>query len=266
MQSMIFRKAFSRILLSAGLAASLVACKKDKDNAPGTVDPPKARLAVYSNGEDYVKFDYNTDGSVKKLSVKTDDVTYGNELVFQVSYDNQKRISKLESDWKTISVEYENNSMSRARIFEYEKQIGYTNYQYVSGNLARATLYFGESGVFVPTIEYNMTYTAQGNLSETVIMLATEPNQMKRSGSITYQYDQKTNPLYEHRQLLAILWQSVPKNNITLENHLDADQQPEDKYQYTYTYNAKGFPEKAAVRQGLPGEDQVDSEIKFTYK
>lgn len=268
MQATILKKAFSRTLLTAGLAASMVACKKDKDNGPDNPgNPAGAKLAVYTNGEDYVKFDYNSDGTVKKMTVKTDDFTSGDETDFNVVYDAQKRISKLESEWQTIEVEYENNAMSRAKIFTTGQQIGYTNYHYVNGNLERATLYFGESGTFEPLLEYNMSYNAQGNLTETVTMMATgEPGQLNRAGAVTYQYDQKTNPLYEHRQLLAILWQSVSKNNITVENHVNAQNQPEDKYVYTYTYNTKGLPEKAAVKQGLPGGEQSDSEIKFSYK
>ena len=267
MQATLFKKAISRVLLSVGLIASLIACKKDKDNGPGGPgNPGNAKLATYTNGEDYVKFDYNTDGTVKKLIVNTDLNTYGNEIEFNVVYDAQKKITKLESDVQVIEVEYTNNVLSRANILENGMQTGYTNYHYEGGNLKTATLYFGESGTFEPVMEYHMTYNAQGNLTETVNMIATEPNHMERSGSITYQYDDKINPLYEHRQLLALFWQSVTKNNITVENHVDADNQPEDKFQYTYTYNAKGLPEKATVKQGLPGGEQSNSEIKFTYK
>lgn len=266
MQVSLFTRSISRIIFIAALIVSLVACKKDKNNnQPGSGNSGN-KIATFTHGDEYIKFEYNADGTVKKLIVNTELNTYGYETEFTVVYDAQKRISKLESDWESLEVEYTNNVMSRAKLLEYGHMIGYTNYNYEGGNLKTATLYFGEAGVYVPTYEFHMNYNAQGNLNEIINMIATDENHMERTGSVTYQYDDKVNPLYEHRQLLALFWQPISKNNITVENHLDASNQPEDKYQYTYTYNSKGLPEKAVVKQGFPGEEQTNSEIKYTYK
>lgn len=265
MQARFFKRSISRILLIAGVAASMVACKKDKDNNPGGGNGSGSKIASFSDGETYAKFEYNADGTVKVLTSRTE-ADGGDENKFNVTYDAQKRISKLESDWQKMEVEYTNNVMSRANLFMSGTQIGYTDYQYTNGNLSKVTVHLGESGTFIPLIEYTYTYNAQGNLAETITKMAGEDEQLEYSGSIKYEYDSKTNPLYEHRQLMALLMLNVTKNNVTVENHLDANQQPEDKFQYTYTYNAKGLPEKAVVKQGLPGGEQTQSEVTYTYK
>lgn len=36
-----------------------------------------------------------------------------------------------------------------------------------------------------------------------------EPGHMERAGHITYQYDQKSNPLYGQRDLLVLFWQGA---------------------------------------------------------
>jgi len=265
MQATFFKKSFSRIFLIAGIAASMVACKKDKDNNSGGGNGSGSKIASFTDGDNYAKFEYNADGTVKVLTSRTD-ADGGDENKFNVSYNAQKKITKLESEWQKIEVEYTNNVMSRTNLFIAGQQTGYTDYQYTNGNLTKATLHFGEAGVFIPLIEYTYTYNAQGNLSESSTKMAGEDEQFEHAGSIKYEYDSKTNPLYEHRQLLSLLLLNITKNNVTIENHLDANQQPEDKYQYTYTYNAKGLPEKAVVKQGLPGGEQSQSEVKYTYK
>lgn len=267
MQVNTLKRTFTRIFFFIGFAAFMVACKKDKDNSNGPDPSPNgAKLTEYVNGEDYLRLSYNTDGTVKKVILKSDANTDGDETEFSVTYNAQKKIAALESQWRKIQPEYENNVLIRAKMFESGKQVGYTNYEYENGNLSRATLYFGEGGVYMPLLAYVMEYTAQGNLDETVVMMATEPNHLERSGHIKYEYDQKSNPLYAHKDLLALFWQAATKNNVTVENHFNSDQQPEDKFVYTYTYKSNGLPEKAIVKQGLPGQEPVTHQLTYTYQ
>ncbi len=93
-----------------------------------------------------------------------------------------------------------------------------------------------------------------------------EPGYMERAGHITYQYDQKNNPLYANKNLLTLFWQAVSKNNIKVEDHFDAQLQPEDKFVYEYQYNNNGLPASASVKQGLPGQSGSDSQLHFSYQ
>lgn len=266
MQATTLKQSFFRFFLFIGMAAAMVACKKDKDSdGPGPV-PNIAKLQEYTNGEDYIRFTYNTDGTVKKITLKSEESNYGDEMDYTVTYNTQKKIASLATDWYRIETEYQNNVLSRANMFEYDKQIGYTDYLFENGNLKKATVHYGEGGAFFPLMEYIMTYNGQGNLSETVVMMANAEGQMERSGHTTYQYDQKTNPLYQYRDLLALFWQSASKNNITVESEFDSEQQPSDKFTYTYTYKSDGLPEKGTVTQGLPGQQPVTSQLNFKYQ
>ena len=93
-----------------------------------------------------------------------------------------------------------------------------------------------------------------------------EPGQMERTGHVSYQYDQKSNPLYAQRELMTLFWQVVSKNNTTVENHFDADLQPEDKFTYDYLYNSNGLPKSAVVKQGLPGQPIVTTNLDYIYQ
>ncbi|MGN6292559.1 MAG: hypothetical protein ACTHMV_07415 [Chitinophagaceae bacterium] len=269
MQATTLKQSFFRFFLFVGLAASMVACKKDKDpNGPGPDPVPNgAKLQQYTNGEDFARFTYNADGTVQKIVLKDDNNSSTDGTTYTVAYNAQKKISSLTGAGQKIEVEYQNNVMSRAKMFENGEQVGYTDYTFENGNLKKAVLYFGEPGAFAPVFQYEMTYNAQGNLGKTVIKMATdEPDQMVQTGHSTYEYDQKTNPLYQHRELMTLFWQAVSKNNITVENEFDEDQQPSDKFVYTYTYKSNGLPEKATVKQGLPGQEPITSQLTFTYQ
>ena len=203
-----------------------------------------------------IAFTYNPDGTVKKVTVKSEAIT-GDDLVdYSVTYNASKKIESLVSTTgdKIVPV-YENEILKRADLFTGPERTGYTNYSYENGLLKRATIYFGSGTNYEPFLEYNFSYNAAGNLSENVVMMTDGvPGHMVRAGHVTFQYDQKTNPLHTHRDLLNLFWLSSSKNNITREDHFDSNLQLEDQYVYTYTYKANGLPEKAQVKVGLPGQ------------
>lgn len=264
------RKSIGGLLLMAVLASGTASCKKDKDNSPEptpTPNPAAQKLKEFKTGEEFIRFDYNAAGNVSKVIINSDDVnTGGNEMIYTVTYDGGK-IASLESNGEKIVPVYENNLLKRADVFEANQRIGYTNYHFEGGLLKTATLYFGEDGDYQPALEFIFKHNTAGNITEMVTMVTgEEPGQMIRAGHINYQYDQKTNPLYVHRDLLAIFWQSASKNNIKVEEHFDSDLQLEDKFVYEYQYNNNGLPKTGVVTQGLPGEPPVINNISFIYQ
>jgi hypothetical protein len=254
-------------LLFAGLLSGTASCKKDK-NENSTPPPAQAeRIKEFKTGDEFVRFDYSAAGDVEKVIIKTDANTGGATLTYAVTYGAGKKIAALETPGEKIVPVYENNSMTRADIFQDNQRVGYTAYQYENGAIKRATIYFGEENDFNPFLEFIFTHNGAGNVTETVAMMTNgEPGQMVRSGHTTYQYDQKTNPLYAHRELLSLFWLAPSKNNITVENEFDADQQPDDKSVYNYTYNEKGLPKTAVVTQGLPGQPTTTVNLNYTYQ
>jgi hypothetical protein len=255
------------LLLFASLLVTAVSCKKDKDE--NSTPPPvlNERIREFKTGDEFVRFDYSAAGDVDKVIIKTDASTGGATLTYAVTYGAGKKITSLETPGEKIVPVYENNIMTRADILQDNERVGYTAYQYENGAIKRATIYFGEENDFNPFLEFIFTHNAAGNITETVAMMTTgEPGQMVRSGHMTYQYDQKTNPLYAHRELLSLFWLAPSKNNITVENEFDGDLQPSDKLVYNYTYNEKGLPKTAVITQGLPGQPTTTVNLNITYQ
>jgi hypothetical protein len=254
-------------LLFAGLLTGVISCKKDKNENSTPAPAVTERIKEFKTGDEFIRFDYSTAGDVDKVIIKTDANTGGATLTYAVTYAAGKKIATLETPGEKIVPVYENNLVTRADIFQDNERVGYTAYQYENGAIKRATIYFGEDNNFNPFLEFNFTYNAAGNVTETVAMITTgEPGHMERSGHTTYQYDQKTNPLYARKDLLALFWLAPSKNNITVENEFGADQQPEDKSVYNYTYNEKGLPKSAVVTQGLPGQPTTTVNLNYTYQ
>jgi len=264
-KSTIKPRVFNFILL-AGLLTGAVSCQKEKDENPMPAPAASERIHEFKSGDEFVRFDYSTAGDVNKVTIKTDANTGGATLSYTVTYTTGKKIASLETPGEKIVPVYENNVITRADVFESNERVGYTTYQYENGGLKRATIYFGQDTEFYPFLEFNFAYNPAGNVAETIALIADgEPGHLGRSGHITYQYDQKTNPLYAHKELLALFWIAPSKNNIIVENAFDADQQPEDKSVYNYTYHPNGLPKSAVVTQGLPGQPATISDIQFVY-
>ncbi len=261
------QKSVSGFLLFAGLLSGTVSCKKDKDNNSPEPPPATQRIKEFKTGEEFIRFDYNAAGDVNKVTINSDVNTGGSVMLYTVNYDAGKKIASLDAGAEKIIPVYENNLLKRADIFQDGVRVGYTNYLFENSLLKRATVYFGEDNDFQPFLEFNFTYNAAGNITENVAMIASgEPGHMERSGHITYQYDQKSNPLYAQRDLLVLFWQGASKNNIKVEDHFDADLQPEDKFVYDYEYNNNGLPKSAVVKQGLPGQPPVTNNVSFIYQ
>lgn len=254
------------IVLLGSILTFPASCKKDKtENTPPPVSVT-TKIKEYKNGEDFIKFEYNADGTVKRATVSNDVITDGNTITYQVSYNAQKKITQLQSSaGEKIVPVYENGIMTRADVFEGAVKTGYTNYHYESQQLTKATLYWGADDDFIPFFEFNFEYS-NGNPVKTVLMMATAvPGQLVRAGHVDLQYDDKPNPLFGYNDLLALFWQTSGKNNIKQEDHFDANLIAEDRYVYTYTYSANGLPQHADVKIGLPGQPQTDSEVEYIY-
>lgn len=263
---------FSKAFLFVGLLAGFIACKKEESNSPAPgPDPnpvPAAKLKEFRNGDEFIKFFYNADGTVQKVNVKSELNTGGEELTYNITYTAGKKIASLETTTgqKIVPV-YTNNILSKADLFVDGEKAGFTNYLYEQGLMKRATIYFGQGTDFQPFLEFNFTYNAQGNPIESVAMMANGvPGQLVRAGHVTFEYDQKTNPLYAQNEILALFWQGAAKNNIKKEEHFDSNLQIEDRYVYTYTYKTNGLPENAVVKSGLPGQPEVTTNIQYTYQ
>lgn len=254
------------LVLFSSLLLLVSSCKKDDNPEPPPV--PQTKLSEYKDGEDFIRFQYNTDGTIKKATVKNEINTSNDVVDFTLTYNDQKVITEMNSSsGEKIVPVYENNVLKRADIFMAGERTGYTNYVFENGYMKKATIYVASGVDFTPILEFDYTYSANGNVSQGVIMIGTGvPGQMVRAGHVNLQHDNKTNPLFEYRNFFALLWQGPSKNNVTVEDVFDENQVQTDKSVYTYTYKINGLPDGATVKNGMPGEPQTESTVGFVYK
>ncbi|OJY80850.1 MAG: hypothetical protein BGP14_01230 [Sphingobacteriales bacterium 44-15] len=256
----------TRLLAISGILF-LASCKKDHSDEPAPA-PETVKLREYTDGDDFIKFQYDAGGILKKATVKNEISTSGTIVDFDISYGAGNKISELNSSaGEKIVPVYENGILKRADNFVAGERTGYTNYQFEGGNIKRATIYKKEDDDYTPILEFIYTYNNSGNVSEGVIMVGTDtPGEMVRYGHAAMQYDQKTNPLYAYKDFLVLIWEGVSKNNIAVEDVYDAQLVLQDRYTYSYTYKSNGLPEKADVQIGLPGQPSANSSVGFAYQ
>lgn len=259
---------FTRTFLFVGLISGFVACQKDPVPGPAPEPTPTAKIKEFRNGDEFIRFTYNADGTVQKARVKSDLNTGGEELDYILTYTANKKIASLETNTgqKIVPV-YDNNVLSRADLLIDGERTGYTTYHFENGLMKKATIYEGEDTNYEPLLSFDFTYNAQGNPTQTLAMMANGvPGMLVRAGHVTFEYDQKPNPLYSQNEILALFWQAAAKNNIKKEEHFDSNLQLEDRYVYAYTYKNSGLPEGAVVKSGLPGQPEVTTQIQYIYQ
>ncbi|MFT3675610.1 MAG: hypothetical protein QM781_06900 [Chitinophagaceae bacterium] len=260
------KQALTGLLLSSILLLTATSCKKEKDNKPDTPGNT-ARVAEVKNEDSQVNFFYDGAGRVNKVVVKSD-LNLGDETMeFQVSY-QQNHISKLSAiNGDELIPVYEDGKMVRADYYMSNARVAYTTYQYENDQLKRAIIYLGNQPDYEPYLGFDFEYNAAGNVSRSIAFVrAAIPGQLKRSGHVDFTYDDQTNPLFEHRQLLSLFWETVSSNNILQENHFDAALALSDRFAYNYTYKSNGLPEKATITIGLPGQPSSTSMLSYRYQ
>ncbi|MDB5196475.1 MAG: hypothetical protein JWP88_846 [Flaviaesturariibacter sp.] len=256
-------------LLHLGLAATfalgITACQKDKDDTqtPATI----AKISELKNGDEFVRFTYNSDGTANKLTMKSDLNTGMATVDYTIAYTADKKIASLTgTNSDKIEAVYENGRLSRADLFEGSTYTSFTSYTYENGRMTKATINYKSGATFKPFLEFRFSYDAQGNPSKTESFMAMGINgQLSSTGYVTMEYDNKTNPLNAHSDLMALFWQPAPKNNVTLEKHYDENGVLEETHTFAYTYKANGLPEKAVESIQQTGQATTTSTITYTY-
>jgi hypothetical protein len=266
MQTM--KRTLSFLILFSSLLTGIVSCKKEHNNGQDTPAPAASIIQEYKNGDEFVRFEYNPDGSVKKATVSSELNTNGNIVDYNISYNAAKKISAIQtSAGEQIVPVYENGKLIRSDIFEGTERTGYTTYSFENDLLKRTTLYWGSGTDFEPFFELLFEHDNAGNTIKTIAMIATEQiGHLERLGHVETKYDSKTNPLYAQKELMTLLLQSASKNNVIQEDQFDANLLLEDRYIYTYTYKANGLPNHGEVKIGLPGQPPTISAVDFIYK
>lgn len=261
-----FKQTLTGIFLGSFLLLTAFSCKKEKDSKPDTPGNT-IRLAEVKNDDRQVNFFYDGTGRVNKVIVKSDLNLSDETMEFQVSYQGNQLAKLSATNGDELVPVYENGNIVRADYYMADTRVAYTTYHYEANQLKRVIIYVGSQPDYEPFLGFDFEYNTTGSVSRTVAFVRNNiPGQLKRSGHVDFTYDDQTNPLFQHRRLLSLFWESVSSHNILQENHFDAQLNQSDRFAYNYTYNSNGLPERATITMGLPGQPTSTSNLIYRYQ
>lgn len=255
---------FSIICLVA--ATLMIGCKKDDRPAPSDASQP-GLLREVKNNDEFIRFEYNSDGTVK-TTITNALLDSGVTTSYQVFYHDNKTINRLETtNGKKLVAEYESGLLHRVHHYVNDERIGVASYHYENG-LLKSIFYHQpiSSTEMHPVFNLVYTYDEKNRMKESILLgLSETPGLLRRKGHITYEYDEKQNPLYKNKDLFLFFIQPVSSNNVINEGHYDAQLVLEERVQYSYQYNQFERPVKADIQTGLNAPYQTGS-IRYQYQ
>ncbi|MFT3843468.1 MAG: hypothetical protein QM725_00295 [Lacibacter sp.] len=263
-----FNNLIYRIFISTALITGLflASCKKIENQPQPQTSSNIKRVATE---DESMVFEYNTDGTLHKATIKNDDATNGDIIHYNISYNAAKQIAEVVSDnnEKIIPV-YENGVLVRSFLkTSAGVDLGFTEYENFNANNKAATFYTEVGGIIYPLTMLLFKYDEAGNIVKTNLYVQNPvaPNSLLLTGSITYSYDTKNNPLAKASDFLKLLWIAVPNNNVLTEIHKDKDGGLEETIEYVYQYNSKNYPVSGTVKR-VPATGTTETKnILFDY-
>lgn len=244
----------------------LSSCKKD-DSLPGPNTTAK-KLEKISQQDEYMSFQYNSDGTLKQAEIKDDAASGGTITTYQVAYDAQRQMSLVTtSDGEQWTPVYSGGKLTSVEVKDNNAVTGSAHYTY-QGNLLQSVLIKAKFGpAMVDLMKFDFTYNAAGNNTRTTVSFPDLVNGgMVENSHVEYEYDAKQNPLKDVKDFLMMLWQAPSNNNITKEVHVDEHDDVEETVEYAYTYNSLDFPQTAAVKRTVPGQPAENMQLQVSYK
>jgi hypothetical protein len=236
-------------------------CKK-----PTSEPQVSTKLKSAKSPDTEISFTYNANGTIKTAAVKNDLVTSGDLVNYQVSYNAAGKISEIVSDEDIRIVPIYQNGVLAEASFETLTgiELFVTTYTYHNNFLKSVEI---NSAAGQAWLKFVFTNNAAGNVEKTEFFSQNPLNQNEfiSGGTVTYTYDNKTNPLYAAKDLLHLLWAPATPNNAISEIHKDSNNDLEETVNYTYQYHSNGVPKSAIMQSTVVGQQPVNSTITFSY-
>lgn len=258
-----------KLIASAIMALSvfvLSSCKKQDDPTPPS-SPVSQRIAEIQSGSDFMKFEYNADNTVKKVTAKLEMETSGETETYHVKYDGFKKITEVTygTNQRIVPV-YNNNIITRANAYEGETQTGFTQYGYQNGLLKTATVFFVlADNSAEPMLKLEFTHDAKGNVTKTDTYISFLGKELAYSGSTIYTYDDKVNPLLPNKEFLSLLWMPASPNNVLSEEVKTVEGTTESLTTYTYNYLSNRLPGSGTAVTKKSGEPDLVENMRYIY-
>ena len=271
-------KNFSKRMLVAvtGLIVLLSACKKDKADDNPAPAPAKKLVRVEENANSYLNFEYNSDGTLKKVVVALDEEDGPSVKVLTLAYGENKKISRIDTEEGFhINYRYEDGNLMSTEVKDAQNQtISASAFAYENGRLVNFGEFYpfpAEDGSDIITHkrvrEMKYTYHADGNIrTVTTSLLNPLTDQLEKAGSRVYDsYDGKKNPIASQKEFSLGFFQEFSSANIINEKVFDGDGAMEETIERTYTYDANGFPLTSVEKTTPAGQPAQTKNFKFIY-
>lgn len=251
-------------------AIAFTSCKKDKNPTP--VEITKKITRIEENGSTSATFEYNTDGSLKKVNTSM----LGASVVFTFSYDGQKRVSEVvSSEDSRVKYFYENNQLKRTENYEDGEKVSENSFTYEGGKVKSNTLFWGYphndgSGniTYRPVYRTIYHYYPNGSLQRiSVYELNQATKELELDHEYVYQqYDTKKNPLAVISDFSQVLLhQPIHTNNPLIEKLYDVTGEVMETTTNQYTYDSAGYPVTGKSTVQPRGGSETVINIKFFY-
>ncbi len=176
------------------LAMIAVSCEKDSKTYSG---PTKLVKEIYADGELYMSFEYNDDGTVSKLNVtggSNYEIKYsGNEIIIDASnnVDSYKEILNLDVEGYVISdedatYEYKNGYLSKKHYTDADEYIFYV---WKNGNIYMDDTNLEYSGIKnITNYDFNIFAGCPTFIPYTRYKGVTSTNLAKKADDIYFEY------------------------------------------------------------------------------
>jgi hypothetical protein len=259
----------SKLTLILAVASIAVAgCKKDK--GPKPVEQTKKISRVEENGQTTASFQYNTDGSLKSLTM---DLGLFDPTTFTFTYNAQNKIAEVNTDdGDKVKFIYQGGILVWAENYESGQKISENNFQYENGRIKSNTLLTGfpqgdGSITYIPTYRSIFHYNANGTVQKVSNYSLDDNDQLALENEYVYQqYDNKKNPLTIISEFSAVLmYHPVSANNPVVEKILKANGTIDESTEHVYTYDAAGYPTTVRSTTTVPGQTPTVRNVKFFY-
>jgi hypothetical protein len=253
-----------------GVMMALVAfssCKKEKSEEPQAPAKP-LQLVQFSDGDDVTKFEYNTDGSFKSITLKNDPISTDENVTYTAKYAASKKMEELNgSNGTKLKLTYANSLLSTMEAFAGTQKFAETIYEYNGAVMKSSTISLVDNNQSVPFFKGDFTFNTAGNITRSNVFVYNPlTNKLESTGYVINQFDNKVNPFIALSDVITIFWQVTTKNNITKQEYFDKDGKAEEVVETTYTYNAQGYPVRATMKETAPGQQPSTATVAYTYK
>ncbi len=263
-KSIIFKKTLITAFIGVLVLSS---CKKD-DTQSRTNQPLK--LSEFKIGDDVTRFDYNEDGSLKKIFMKEDPLTMDYNVTYTVKYLANNKIDEfIGTNGAKIKLIYSNNTLAKSELYIGSVKISESVFTYFGEQLKTTAIYmfYNNSTIGVPFLKSDFLYNPEGNVNRgNLFVLNPINNQFEPRGFVNNFYDNKINPFALLGDVMLVFWEYASKHNIIKQIYFDENGSQTEMVETIYNYNSQGYPANASMKMTEVGQPPSTTVLSFIYK